>query len=205
RRGWHRKRRGGRRERRGGHRERRRRHRAGSGGARARGRCRRWPGGRRTCLVARRVRRDLRRQRRELLRALRAVVGDQRSMYVRRQAAKSWRPTAQAGRDPEEQQHRRRDHGPLRPAKGATHAASSSRMSDACGAGFLPISSRRAKIVAFLAMKAATTAGSNWRPDSLSIARAANSKEKLFRYGRSDVIASKASATVTMRASCEIA
>src|SRR4029077_9600197 len=114
------------------------------------------------------------------------------------------RPASHAGRDPEEQQHRQRDHRPLCPAKRAAHAASSSRMSEACGAGFLPISSRRAKIVAFLAMNAATTAGSNLRSDSLSMARAANSNEKLFRYGRSDVIASNASATVTIRASCEI-
>src|ERR1700686_576691 len=114
------------------------------------------------------------------------------------------RPAADGGGDPEEQQDGGRDHHPLRPANGPFHATGSSRMSDACGDGFLPISSRRAKIAAFLALNAPTTAGSNWRPASLIMVRAANSKENPLRYGRSEVIASKASASATMRASWEI-
>src|SRR5712691_5752019 len=102
-------------------------------------------------------------------------------MHAAREPANVRRPAAHAGGAPEEQQHGRRDDHPLRPAKGSFHATESSRMSDACGVGFLPISSRRAKIAAFLALNASTTAGSNWRPASLTMVRAANSKENPFR------------------------
>src|SRR5438128_5790911 len=102
-------------------------------------------------------------------------------MDAAREPANVRRPSAHAGGDPEEQQHGRRDHRPLRPAKRPFHATESSRMSDAWGLGFLPISSRRAKMAAFLTLNASTTAGSNWPPASLTMVRAANSKENPFR------------------------
>src|ERR1700704_6525218 len=102
-------------------------------------------------------------------------------MDAARKPANVGRPPAHRGGDPEEQQDAGCDDQPLPQAKCSFHATESSRMSDACGVGFFPISSRRAKIAAFRALNASTTAGSNWRPDSLTIERAANSKEKPFR------------------------
>jgi hypothetical protein len=94
-------------------------------------------------------------------RAIGAVIGDEWSVDAGRQPPQRWRPTTDDGDQPEEQDHGDGHHRPSSPAKRRAHAASSIRMSDACGEGFLPSSSMRAKIAVFLALNASTTAGSN--------------------------------------------
>src|SRR5438132_11586588 len=101
-------------------------------------------------------------------------------MHSTGEPAKVGRPAADGGRDPEEQQDAGCDDDPLRQAGGSFHATESSRMSDACGVGCLPISSRRAKIAALRSLNASTTAGSDGRAASLALLRAANSGEKPF-------------------------
>src|SRR5260370_32388932 len=99
-------------------------------------------------------------------------------MHAARQPANIGRPAAHGGGHPEKPQHRGRNDHPLRPAKGSFHATESSRMSDACGVGLLPISSRRAKIPALLALHPPTTAGSNTPLASLMMVFAADPQEK---------------------------
>src|SRR3982075_1983724 len=102
-------------------------------------------------------------------------------MHPDHEPANVRRPSPHAGGDPEGQQHGARDDHPLPPAKRSFHATESSRMSDAWGVGFLPISCRRAKIAAWRTLNASTTAGSNWRPDPLSMGRAAHSQKNPLR------------------------
>src|SRR5260370_40951035 len=112
-------------------------------------------------------------------------------MHAARQPANIRRPAAHGGGHPEKSQHRGRNDHPLRPAKGSFHATESSRMSDACGVGLLPISSRRASMRALLASNASTTAGSHWPLAPATNMPAAQPKENPPRHGLLPAIAPK--------------
>src|SRR2546426_7864181 len=115
-------------------------------------------------------------------------------MHAARQPTNVGRPAARGGGDPEEEQDAGCDDGPLPQADGSFHATESRRMSDACGVGLLPSSSRRAKNAALFSFKASTTAGADRRPAPLPMGRAADSKGKAFPEGRAQGLASQGSA-----------
>src|SRR5260370_22870255 len=107
------------------------------------------------------------------------------------------------GGDPEEHAEQR-DQGQLSPAPaapGGHHAASGSAVVTSA----LPILRKRSTMASRRARKALTTSGSNCRPASTRMAAVAASKPSPWRYGRSDVRASKTSATARMRTASGIA
>src|ERR1700687_4951254 len=99
------------------------------------------------------------------------------------------------GRCPERQSKHWKQGDDAQGADDPGHAASGSTLITAS----LPIVRRTRSIPWRRARNAVTTSGSNWRPDSARIAAITASELSPWRYGRSEVSASKTSATDRMR------